>query len=338
MNNSLKQITIFDKIRAFFNKFKEPKNFGKFMIETEPILKNYSDIELMKIANIEEKLKNIININKKDNILSNGITKDEAENLLNWIVQNARKGLEKEYGQSLKNASLRGYCGLAQGISAITLENMGLSPYITNVNPTFSNNSSRHAFVTVEFPISQPDGKIKNVPYLVDTTYRQFFTRDEWTNFKDYYVNDKKYGNKVATIAGYWTLKMENGKYFTEELLSKGFIELTEENAKIYGDSFVLQGIERKNPTKVPKKNELTTKISGKTYIENMFNYINQENIDYQKEELEEANINIKTPAMVKEEFNETILKRENLINQDKVIANDKFKDKNNENKNQNER
>lgn len=303
-NLELKKITIVDKVRIALRKVLGYREGKKFILDTKPVFRKYSDIELMKLATIEQKLKRAINENRNNNAIINGINKQETESLLQWVVQNAREAFEMEFDEQLKEASLLGCCGLGQGITGITLQNMNLSPRILNANPNLNTKAGRHAFVVVEIPILQDDGKISNKPYLVDTTYRQFFLRNEVTTSCGEYIKDNKFGGRVAPLAGYWLLHMSGGKQFAEEILSKGFIELTEENAKFYGDSFTLEEKEREDYSKVPTRKEMKTGISGKTYIENMLNPIREQEIDYTSEELESWNINTKTPGILKDEMN----------------------------------
>lgn len=295
-----KKITWFDKLKNVFRKITGFQEGSRFILDVKPKMKEYSDLELMKIATIEEKLQKAISQNHSTLSLQSGIQEKEAESLLEWTVQNARKELEKDTDEKLEDMSLLGYCGFGQGVTATTLKNMGLSPYIVNVNPTFTKQESRHAFVAVKLPI-QTKEKVKEKLYLVDTTVKQFFLRDEVTNAQGEYIQDKKFGNRVAPSEGYWMLQMKNGKEFATELLENGFIELTEENAKIYGDAFVLANKSRKNPTKVPTKKELLTGIEGKEYIQSITSKQMQEEIDYGDNELEEKwHVNVTTPLMNK--------------------------------------
>ena len=309
-----KKITIIDKLKNVFRKIMGYQEGKRFIIDTEPVLKKYTDINLMKLASIEEKLRKALDENIEQNTLNNGIKESEAQSLLEWVVQNAREGLEKDSKIPFKDMDLLGNCGLGQGITGVTLQNMGLEPNINNTRPTFSNNAGRHAFVTVNIPIKSEEGNVNNKLYLIDTTYRQFFLRDEFTTSCGEYIKDKKFGNKVAPFAGYWVLKMENGRDFAQELLEKGFIEFTEENAKIYGDGFVLEEKERKDYAKVPTKKEIETGINGKTYISNVNDVNYQEEIEYEIEEFDNWNINISTPFMKREEMLKSI---ENIKNQE---------------------
>lgn len=313
-----KKVTILDRIKEMLGKITGYKEGKRFILDTEPKLKKYTEIELMKIASREEKLKRALKQNQTEQALVSGIEEEEAEMLLQWVVQNAREGLVNGNDVDvIKNMNLVGYCGLGQGITGFTIQNMGLSPNISNAYETF--NGGQHAFLTVEIPVKNSNEGVQNKLYLVDTTYRQFFTRDEWTIGNRGYIKDKRFGNKVAPIAGYWAIQMQGGKEFSERLLADGYIELTEENAKIYGDAFYLEDKERKDYTKAPRKEELVTGIDGKTYIERMLDPELQREIDYSPEEFEGWQINIKTPAMKKAEMNVTALKENKDIGENTI-------------------
>lgn len=300
----LKKLGIGDKIRAVIKGIIGYGDKPKFTLGTRPIIKKYTDIELMNLALIEEKLKKTIDKNKKESILSEGISEKEAEELLAWVVQNARESIPK--GCILKNniedEDLQGCCGFAQGITTVTLQNMGLSPKPLNTCRVWGENVANHSIVIVKFPIRQCDGSVKNKPYLVDTTYRQFFLVEcGSTVLEENCIIDKKFGGKVASRAGYWVLKLTQGEQLAEELLSKGFVELTEENAKLYGDAFILAEVKRKKYARVPRN--LKTGITGKKHVEMML-AAEDEDVDYDFDEFEGViGVNAKTPKMLKDKL-----------------------------------
>lgn len=98
-----------------------------------------------------------------------------------------------------------------------------------------------------------------------------------------------------------------------------GFVELTPENAKFYGDSFMLEkNMDKKFQAKyeegvtvpVPRKKDLVTGISGETYIEWMTDNDRQDyrGIDFEDGEIEETYEEIiKTPLMRKDELQKSI-------------------------------
>lgn len=303
-NNNLKKVTILDRLRALFASGIGIQEGKKFTLDTEPLMKEYSDIEIMNLADIEGKLKNALNENKAKGQMVKGISKDEAEKLLQWVVQAARNVLKEYSTDSFKDESLLGWCGFGQALTGTTLQELGLEPNILNANPHIGADTGRHAFLTVEVPVIQENKEIKNNPYLVDTTFRQFFLRNEVTTSQGAFIKDKRFGNRVAPLAGYWLLQMPGGEKLAEQLLSQGFMELTEENARLYGDAFVLEETRRKNPTQVPKAKDLRTGISGKLYLKNLTQPLEQEEIDFDEEELAPEKEKMKTPMRIRNERN----------------------------------
>lgn len=309
--NLPKKVTLYDKLKQKIRNILEYKEGKRFIIDTKPNMEEYSELRLMKLANTEEKLRKVLEANKENK--NQGITEQEAEEILKWTVQNARDELAKD--RNLQEESLLGCCGFGQAITAQTLRNMGLNPNVCNVNPTIGEDTGRHAFITVNIPVKTSE-KVEDKMYLVDTTFRQFFLREEITNSRGEFIKDKEFGNKVAPMAGYWLLKMQGGRELAEEILSKGYIELTEENAKLYGDSFILEEKERKNPTRIPNKKEIITGIDGKQYINSINNPKLHGEIDYDMEDFEEFGINTKTPLMQKQEMIEKNYKENTTENE----------------------
>ena len=171
-----------------------------------------------------------------------------------------------------------------------------------------------HAFNSVSIPIKSKNGNLSEVNYLIDATYRQFFLRDGFS-VSGRFVNDKRFGNKVAPFAGYWCINLPGGTKFAKNILRNGFVELTPENAKIYGDSFILE--EQKNKEYTAKYEEgvtipqsttkdVNTAISGEQYISWFTDETRQDyrGIDFNDGELEEYYGDLmKTPLMMKEKF-----------------------------------
>lgn len=323
-SNNLKKITILDRLRSLFASGRGIQEGKKFTLDTEPLMQEYSDIELMNLANIEEKMKKALIENQINGKLVNGITKDEAEKMLQWVVQAARNVLKEYVSDSFKDESLLGWCGFGQALTGTTLQELGLEPNILNANPHIGADTGRHAFLTVEMPIVQENGEVKNYPYLVDTTFRQFFLRNEVTTSQGTFIKDKRFGNRVAPLAGYWLLQMPGGEKLAEQLLSKGFIELNEDSAKLYGDAFVLEETRRKNPTQVPKEKELKTGISGKLYLKNLTHPLEQEKIDFDEEELAPEKEKMKTPMRIRKERNSVRAPINGIVEQQN--ENDKLK------------
>ena len=152
-------------------------------------------------------------------------TKRETFELLEWTVNNTRSNLEKSTRIKIENLNPRGLCGLSQISTLMPLEELGLKVTYNNVGQFGSNH--RHSFGTVTIPIIQDDQSVKDVTYLLDATYAQFFTLD-------YNVP-----NCDEPEAGYYMIQSEDTKKFAEELLQSGYVECTEDNLLKYVYGFM---------------------------------------------------------------------------------------------------
>ena len=296
-------------------KYKLKKLFGykegrTFIIDTEPYIKKYSEIELSEIANIEKELKKVLERNFEADGTIAGIDKDKALKLLEWVVQRDREILNIKSEEGIKNDSLLGCCGLSQGIVTELLTHMGLVPNILNVNPTIAKDVGRHAFNSVAIPIKE-NGDVHDVDFIIDATYRQFCLRDKYSP-SGRFIKDKKFGDKVSPFAGYWCLKLPGGKEFLDKIIRNGYFELTTENAKLYGDSFTLEKIkddefskkyEQGTTIPVSATKNVDTGISGEKYISQITENNKQEESEFDEGELKGYYGDLmKTPLMKKEE------------------------------------
>jgi len=194
-----------------------------------------------------------------------------------------------------------------------------------------------HAFNSVAIPIKEDYGHIYIINYLIDATYRQFFLRNE-VSVSGRFVKDKRFGNKVAPLAGYWCINLPGGKAFAQNILKNGFVELTPENAKKYGDSFILEKEkDREYQSKyeegvtIPQSDikNVDTKISGEQYIQWMTDDTRQDNrgIDFYDGELEGWYGKLmETPLMLKNRYQRSsevapyIIKDLNRTNAEKTV------------------
>ena len=115
--------------------------------------------------------------------------------------------------------------------------------------------------------LCKENDEIKEEHFLIDATYRQFFTKEKCS--KGMYYMDK------TPDPGYFV----KNKVFAKELIKNGFIKLNEEVAKEYGEPFYLSSLKLgEKPNK---------KIN---YYDNIIN--SNEDYKYNKDELEENDIN----------------------------------------------
>lgn len=226
------------------------ENSNTFIIDETPLI---TDIDYNKV-------KELLNNYKKNKY----VTTDDAKYILNWAVQNTRKFIS-ELGINIKGNSLDGYCELAQFVTLYPLEKMGFEVTKNTAQNDFDYNLN-HAFGTITLNVKEND-EIKEEHFLIDATYRQFFTKEKCS--KGMYYMDK------TPDPGYFV----KNKVFAKELIKNGFIKLNEEVAKEYGEPFYLSSLKLgEKPNK---------KIN---YYDNIIN--SNEDYKYNKDELEENDIN----------------------------------------------
>ena len=251
-----------------------------YIIESEPIIFEVNEnLASDAFIHLQEVLEN-----NKNGILD-GLNESEAKIILEWTIQNARKSLARDE-VDFKNASLTGYCGYAQSLTLLPLIEAGLDITINNTS-LLPGTIFRHAFGTVKIPI-KINNQIVIKQFLLDASYRQFFTTAE-CNPGRYYIHDYDAG----PAAGYYVCEKEEGRIFATELLKNGYIELTEQNAKIYGDGFICETLN----LDTLKTKDIITSLPGHLFIEAINNYQEIE-LNNDKEELENVGDIITPPGI----------------------------------------
>ncbi len=250
-----------------------------FLLESSPMHFNVSDEELEKAINSLVRAQASIKAGMID-----GISREEAEIILKADVNNARNILAKN-SKDFSNDSLMGCCGFGQAITGFPLEELGLSVTVNNAK-YLPDSKASHAFITCSFPIRDND-EYYNKDYIVDVTYRQFFVTIMATA-GNYFEGNSTFKGKTGPLAGYYVMQSPEGRVLATELTKKGFIELTEENARIYGSGFSLESV---NLSKSPSEVNRIASHSGSEYIWSM--HENQEEYDYSRDEFASYGDNI---------------------------------------------
>ena len=210
----------------------------------------------------------------KNNGFKEGLTDEEIKTLLDYSVENARKSFDN-LGINVKTNSLNGLCELGQALTIMPLENLGLEVTKNSASLCFDY-PFNHVFGTVTFPY-QDNGRVIDKTYLIDSTYRQFFSTMR-CNEGRYYTEEENTNLKVAPDPGYFITDID----FAKTLMKDGYIELTKENAKKYGEAFYKASIPLKELEKLDTK-------ANKDY----YSLILLDNADYivRKSELEGLNL-----------------------------------------------
>ena len=190
---------------------------------------------------LEEAINHYKNI--KNNNTNEGLTLEEIKILLDYVVEYARSKFES-LGINLKISSLNGLCELGQNLTIMSLEKLGLKVTKNSADVCF-NYPFNHVFGTVTFPYQDHD-KVVDKTYLIDSTDRQFFTTVRCNEVR-HYTEEENTGLKVAPDPGYFV----TDKDFAKALMRDGYIELTKENAKKYGEAFYKASIPLKEISKL---------------------------------------------------------------------------------------
>lgn len=175
--------------------------------------------------------KPIYDPNSKIQYPSEITSQENCEQALDYIVHSARKKLSEKF--DLETATIEKSCiDTSRNIEDICKQknieflHLGLDEDLKH--GTF------HHFTIVNFPLDNSKSK----KYLIDCTYRQFFTKSD--SFKKR-IAVMRGPAKGCSIGAYMMMTNER-KEIAEELLSKGYIEATPENIKEYFDAIIFSG------------------------------------------------------------------------------------------------
>lgn len=178
------------------------------------------NVDLDIIADIEEKCR------KRESL-----SQSEIDYYLNYVIYQTRVLLSSKKNKDINDYKFNFMCDTAQSIIARYFDHLNISYKPVETGKAISDNILGHSFLMAYFDV---DGEVKS--YIIDPTFNQFFDIDKCmeSNFK--VVN----GIVVKTPdLGYFALKAdENSQNVIKNLIRCGYMELTRENAKIYGDLF----------------------------------------------------------------------------------------------------
>ena len=159
------------------------------------------------------------------------LTQNEVDYYLNYIVYQTRVLLSSKKNKDVNNYSFNFMCDTAQSMIARYFDRLNINYNPVQTQKAISSDILGHSFLVADFLVNN---EIKS--YIIDPSYNQFFSVNGCmeNNFK--VVN----GILVKTPdLGYFALKSdENVQNVIKKLLRCGFMELDEDNAKVYGDLF----------------------------------------------------------------------------------------------------
>lgn len=253
-----------NKIKAYDSVLGELENIS-YIVDSEPIL---FDVDEEKTTEAVEHLKEALNN-------GGGITEEEARLLLDWSIQKTRKILSEKSEVGIDKDSLNGLCGYCQMLTLTPFQDIGVKTTVNNAYK-FGQHVHSHAFGTVTLPIEE-NGTVTDKDYLLDASYRQFFTTLRCNEGRYYDLNYKS-----SPDCGYYLINYLNGKDVANEILKNGYIELTDDALKKYATAFVATKLNI--DTKDTLGQVLNTDLSTlKNTIQN-----NQTELDFDRDEIKE--------------------------------------------------
>lgn len=246
-----------------------------YIIEQSPKYIRPNEEEVIIALN---KLEQVIKDNSEE--LKKGILESEVNVILDWIVYNTRNNF-KSLGINLETNSLNGYCELGQILSILPLEKLGLQVTKNKASCSLGYNQ-KHYFGTVTFPLLI-NNEILLKTYLIDTTYRQFFTTIR-CNEGRYYTKDENTNNDAKPDPGYFV----DNILFSKKLMLNGYVELNKLNAEYYGKPFYLSTLNKEDV-----KNYININFYDNIISDNINSYAISE------EDLEQLNIDFPVSNLV---------------------------------------
>lgn len=184
----------------------------KYIVDFNPYTENNIDISYY--ADIEKQL-----------TAGESISQNEAENFLrviNYITRTKISTTLEDYENK---------CDLAQSILGHYFEDINCNVAHCSTQSTIAPKVAGHNFSVINLLVEGEERA-----YLLDPTYIQFFTQDT-CNASNYVVSAKNKNLILLTPSPGYFIKEED-QDAADFLLRYGYIELTDEYAKMYGDSF----------------------------------------------------------------------------------------------------
>ena len=204
----------------------------------------------------------------------NELTEDELNYFLNYVLNEVRSKLSLFKNRNLDTNDFLFMCDTAQSMLIRYFNNLNIKCKGVETQKAIDENVLGHSFVIASFNLINGEKK-----YIIDPTYIQFFDKEKCSadNFK--LVDDIM----VKTpYPGYFVTNNE----IILNFLKDGYMEMNEENSKIYGDSFY------KTKTGLVHFLNSNLEMSGKIYIKGFEK--SDFKLTYTEEELESLNLSLK--------------------------------------------
>lgn len=153
----------------------------------------------------------------------NSFTEEEKDFFLRWVISRIKEFLPNE------DNTYSCLCGEAADLACELFDSLGFFSRQVNLKGLLHQPLNVHAITIVNF--------CSDI-YIIDPTFRQYLVSEYCVPGQVIPYSDGKVYH-VPCYPGYFLSLTEEGRKFGQELLNKGFFKLTDDNLKIYCDSFV---------------------------------------------------------------------------------------------------
>ena len=235
-----------DALKILSEQYRYFKSITPYYLEEVKHFNSYYRLRC-KLNNLERQIKTSFIIESNPNFaenpnLENKKIIDNPEVMLDWLVYSTRKYLcNKEFASSIEafnNATLANLCRKSSEIIFHFCHETGVNAKIVTINAGFSTNPTLyggngfHDFVVVGM------GK----KYAIDVSYRQFFVSKK-NDLERIGIVDLADQQEVAMpncSPGIFMTMTPERLALAEQILKRGWFEITPDNMKLYLDGFAL--------------------------------------------------------------------------------------------------
>lgn len=206
------------------------------------------------------------------------LSEEEIYYFLNYVVYKTRFMLSSIKNKDIDNYSYDFMCDTAQSIIGRYFDKLNIDYKPVETQKAITSDVLGHSFLIADFVLND---EVKS--FIIDPTFNQFFDIDKCKESEFKIIN----GVVIKTpYLGFFALKNdEDSQSVIKDLLKFGYMELNEENAKIYGDLFY--------KTKTGKINFLNCNLEmpGSIYIKGFKKSLSY--LTYTALELEEMEVSL---------------------------------------------
>ena len=186
------------------------KQSNRYIFELKEQQKNF---DYNYLCNIEQQIK------------KHELTEKAQLYLLKWIITRIQEFLPSD------DPTYSLLCGEAANLAASLLKLLNIDHFQINIKEILKEKLNIHAITILDFHSKNVESK-----YILDPTFRQFLVKEECI----YETLKTTNSYKLGTYPGYFLSLTKEGIGFATSLLNNGYFKITNENLKLYFDSFIM--------------------------------------------------------------------------------------------------